>query len=65
MKIDNFEIYPLFTSNIKNIKKLEYLHSNYNKFAHIFIAGFLSRIIHEKSLRVCVCAGDLLSLYNS
>ena len=39
---------------------MEYLHTNVGKFYHIFIAGFLSRLIHEKSLRVCVGAGDLL-----
>ena len=61
MKIDFIEIFNIkATNNIKNIYITEYLYTNSNKFYHIFIAGFLSRIINEKSLRVCVGAGDLL-----
>ena len=60
MKIDFMEIFNITTTNTKNIYKLEYLYTNSNKFYHIFIAGFLSRIINEKSLRVCAGAGDLL-----
>ena len=61
MKIDNFESYHLHLTKTKNYnKKLEYIYSNPEKFAHIFIAGFLSRLLHEKSFRVCVSAGDLL-----
>ena len=60
MCVDYIETFILRTKNIKNENKIEYLNSNQNKMAHIFIAGFLSRIIHNKSLRVCVCAGDLL-----
>ena len=60
MKIDYIETFPLTTINTRNINKMEYLHTNVGKFYHIFIAGFLSRLIHEKSLRVCVGAGDLL-----
>ena len=66
MKIDYIETFDITTSNIKNKNKIEYLYSNNHKFAHIFIAGFLSRKIYEKSLRICVKAGDLLmkkSLY--
>ena len=60
MKIDYIETFPLTTINTKNMHKIEYLYSYSEKFTHIFIAGFLSRIIHEKPLRVCVGAGDLL-----
>ena len=60
MKIDYIETFPLTTINTRNINKIEYLHSNVGKFYHIFIAGFLSRLIHEKSLKVYVGAGDLL-----
>ena len=60
MKIDYFESFYLKTTKTKNISKIEYLYSNPEKFVHIFIAGFLSRLLHKKSLRVCVSAGDLL-----
>ena len=60
MKIDYIETFPLTIINNKNSSKMEYLCSNTGLFSHIFIAGFLSRLIHEKSLRVCVGAGDLL-----
>jgi hypothetical protein len=60
MKIDYVEVFNLSTLNIKNKNKIEYLYNNSNLFAHIFIAGFLSRKINEKSLRVCIKAGDLL-----
>ena len=60
MKIDYIEDFPLSTINSKNINKMEYLYSNIGLFSHIFIAGFLSRLIHDKSLRVCVGAWDLL-----
>ena len=60
MKIDNFESYHLSTTKTKNINQIEYLNSYPEKFAHIFIAGFLSRLLHEKPLRVCVSAGNLL-----
>ena len=60
MKVDNFESYHLQTTKTKNIYKIDYIYSYPDKFAHIFIAGFLSRLLHEKSLRVCVSAGDLL-----
>ena len=61
MKIDYFEIFNIMYINSKNQNKIDYLHSNINKFYHIFIAGFLSRKIHEKSIRVCIGAGDLLT----
>ena len=61
MKIDFFEIFNITTLNTKNQNKIDYLNSNINKFYHIFIAGFLSRKIHEKSIRVCIGAGDLLT----
>ena len=60
MKINYVEIFPLTTMNTKNVNKIKYLISSSDKFYHIFIAGFLSRLIHDKSPRVCVGAGDLL-----
>ena len=60
MKIDSLESYKIETSKSKNERKINYLNSNYNIFYHIFIAGFLSRMINEKSYRICVGAGDLL-----
>ena len=60
MKLDYVETYHITTSNTKNVNKLQYLYSNNNLFYHIFIAGFLSRMIYNKSFRVCVGAGDLL-----
>ena len=60
MKLDNIEIFQLEASNIKNKNKMEYLHTNSELFYHIFIGAFLSRWIYEKSLRVCVNAGDLI-----
>ena len=60
MKINYVEIFPLTTMNTKNVNKIKYLLSSSEKFYHIFIAGFLSRLIHDKSPRVCVGAGDLL-----
>ena len=60
MKIDFVETFNLSTHNMKNKKKSEYLYDNYNLFYHIFIAGFLSRKINEKSIRVCTKAGDLM-----
>ena len=60
MKLDNIEIFQLEASNIKDKNKIEYLLTNSELFYHIFIGGFLSRWIYEKSLRVCVSAGDLI-----
>ena len=60
MKIEYVETFPLTTMNTKNKKNKKYFYSNSEKFYHILIAGFLSRLIHDKSLRVCVGAGDLL-----
>ena len=60
MKLDYVETFHITTSNTKNVNKLQYLYCNNNLFYHIFIAGFLSRMIYNKSLRVCVGAGDLL-----
>ena len=60
MKLDYVETYHITTSNTKNVNKLQYLYCNNNLIYHIFIAGFLSRMIYNKSLRVCVGAGDLL-----
>jgi hypothetical protein len=60
MKLDNIEIFQLEISNIKDQNKIEYLYTNSELFYHIFIGGFLSRWIYEKSLRVCVSAGDLI-----
>ena len=60
MKIDYVETFNLSAHNMKNKKKSEYLYDNYNLFYHIFIAGFLSRKINEKSIRVCIKAGDLI-----
>ena len=60
MKLDYVETYHITTSNTKNVNKLQYLYCNNNLFYHLFIAGFLSRMIYNKSFRVCVGAGDLL-----
>ena len=60
MRLDDIEIFQLEFSNIKNKEKMECLLTNSELFYHIFIGGFLSRWINEKSLRVCVNAGDLL-----
>ena len=60
MKLDNFEIFQLEVSYIKNKNTKEYLLTNSELFYHIFIGGFLSRWINGKSLRVCVSAGDLI-----
>jgi hypothetical protein len=59
MSIDYKETFITTLDNI-NENKNEYLHSNSNKFLHISIGGFLSRMIYNKSLRVCFCAGNLL-----
>ena len=60
MKLDYVEEYHITASHTKNVNKLQYLYSNNYLFYHIFIAGFLSRMIYNKSFRVCVGAGDLL-----
>jgi hypothetical protein len=60
MKLDDIEIFQLATGNIKNENKIDYLLTNSYLFYHIFIGGFLSRLIYDKSLRICVNAGDLL-----
>lgn len=60
MKLDDIEIFQLASGNMKNETKIDYLIANSNLFYHIFIGGFLSRLIYEKSLRICVNAGDLL-----
>ena len=60
MKLDYVETYHITTSLTKNVNKLQYLYCNNNLFYHIFIGGFLSRMIYNKSFRVCVGAGDLL-----
>ena len=59
MNIDYKETFITTLDNI-NENKNEYLHSNSNKFLHISVGGFLSRMIYNKSLRVCFCAGNLL-----
>jgi len=60
MKLDDIEIFQLASGNIKSETKLDYLLTNSNLFYHVFIGGFLSRLIYEKSLRICVNAGDIL-----
>lgn len=59
MNIDYKETFITALNSI-NENKNEYLHSNGNKFLHISVGGFLSRLIYNKSLRVCFCAGNLL-----
>ena len=59
MNIDYKETFITSLNNISESKN-EYLHSNSNKFLHISVGGFLSRMIYNKSLRVCSCAGNLL-----
>jgi hypothetical protein len=58
----NIDYKETFITNLDNINenKNEYLHLNSNKFFHISVGGFLSRMIYNKSLRVCFCAGNLL-----
>ena len=60
MKVEWFETFHITANRSKNKNKIDYLNTNSEKFYHIFIAGFLSRMIYEKSFRVCVVAGDLL-----
>lgn len=59
MNIDYKETFITALNNI-NENKSEYLHNNSNLFLHISVGGFLSRMIYNKSLRVCFCAGNLL-----
>ena len=58
MKLDYNESFRITARN--NHKYSEFIYNNYYQFFHIFIGGFLSRIIHDKNLKVCFCAGDLI-----
>ena len=43
-----------------NEQKLDFFSKSGKKYYYIFIGGFLSRLIHNKSFRVCFYAGQLL-----
>ena len=57
-------IFPLLlnTENALKNKKEEFIYSNSNKLYHIFIGGFLSRYIYNKSFDICLKAGKFLMI---
>ena len=56
MEVDTKEIFHFKLSQ----EKLDLLTKSEKKYFYIFIGGFLSRLIHNKSNRVCFYAGHLL-----
>ena len=55
------DIFPLLFDKGDENKK-NFIYSNSNKLYHIFIGGFLSRFIYNKSFDICLKAGKLIMI---